>query len=174
MDTLTKKGKSRAKCFISCSSTSSDDRPSTSKRTKIDGQERQLKINDILEKIADTDGRITYKQCRIDTAAATKNFKTSDELSQEISELKSQKSELNYELVTLQKMAVKSAWYHKSKPKAQSTDISGSDASDVSAVDNSSRENSVEFNSVDQPFWSRVSLRNNNSAEANKRPCKYI
>ena len=68
----------------------------------------------------------------IDTAAATRNFKTCDELSQDISKLKSQKYELNYELVLLQKKAVKSAWYHKSKQKKeQSTDVSESDASDV-------------------------------------------
>ena len=101
-------------------------------------------------------------------AAATKNFKTCDELSQEISKLKSQKCELNYELVPLQRKAVKSAWYYKSKQKkAQSTDVSESDASDVSVFDTSSCENSVKFNYVDQPFfWSRASLQNNNSREA--------
>ena len=105
MDTFTKKAtvELHISIFISCSSISSDDGPSTSRWTKIDGQERQSRINDIVEEIADIDWKITYKQRRIDTTAATKNFKTCDELSQEISELKSQKCELNYELVPLQK-----------------------------------------------------------------------
>ena len=42
---------------------------STSKQTKIDGQERQSRINDIVEKIADIDWKITYKQHRIDTCS---------------------------------------------------------------------------------------------------------
>ena len=117
-DMFTKKGKSRAKrsCFSSGSGTSSEDTVLT-KRPKIDGQERQLKIDYLLEQIADIEKRIAFKQRRIDTAAAMSNFKACDELSQEISELKSQKHEMNCLLGPLQKKAAKSAWYYRSKQK---------------------------------------------------------
>ena len=62
-----------------------------------------MRISDIQEQIADIDKRIAYKQCRIETATVTRNFKTCDELSEEISELKTQRYELNYELGPLQK-----------------------------------------------------------------------
>ena len=61
--------------FPACSSISSHNGPFTSKQTKIDGQERQSKIIDIVKEIVDIDWRITYKQRRIDTAAATKTSK---------------------------------------------------------------------------------------------------
>jgi hypothetical protein len=105
-----KKGKSRSKRTLSSSSN-----PDSTKRTKIDTQEREARIGDILEQISDIDKRITFKQRRIETATATRNFKTCDELSEEISELKSQRRELNCELVPLQKKAKKSSWYFQNK-----------------------------------------------------------
>ena len=141
-----KKGKSRAKrsCFSSGSGTSSEDTVLT-KRPKIDGQERQLKIDYLLEQIADIEKRIAFKQRRINTAAAMSNFKACDELSQEISELKSQKHEMNCLLGPLQKKAAKSAWYYRSKQKkAHVADASEADISDN--VSDTSRENSVESN----------------------------
>ena len=65
-----KKGKSRAK------RSSSSSEPESSKRTKIDTKEREMRICDIQEQIADIDKRIAYKQCRIETATVTRNFKT--------------------------------------------------------------------------------------------------
>ena len=62
-----------------------------------------MRISDIQEQIADIDKRISHKQRRIETAAATRNYKTCDELSEEISELKTQRHELNYDLGPLQK-----------------------------------------------------------------------
>jgi hypothetical protein len=85
-----KKGKSWSKCTLTSSSN-----PDSTKRTKIDTQEREARIGDILEQISDIDKRITFKQRRIETATATRNFKTCDELSEEISEL-SQRRELNW------------------------------------------------------------------------------
>ena len=77
---------------------------------------------------------------RIDSAAASKNFKACDELSQELSDLRTQKHDLNCLLAPLQKKSAKSAWYYKSKQK-------NGDEADVS--DNlldTSRETSVESN----------------------------
>lgn len=107
-----KKGKSRSKRTLS--SSSNPDTCST-KRTKIDTQEREARIGDILEQISDIDKRIAFKQRRIETATATRNFKTCDELSEEISEIKSQCREFNCELVPLQKKAKKSSWYFQQK-----------------------------------------------------------
>ena len=104
-----KKGKSRAK-QSSCSSI-----PESSKRTKIDTKEREMRISDIQEQIADIDKRIAYKQCRIETATVTRNVKTCDKLSEEISELKSQRRELNHELGPLQKKSKRSSWYFQKK-----------------------------------------------------------
>ena len=104
-----KKGKSRSK------RTSSSSMPDSTKRTKIDTQEREARISDILEQISDIDKRIAFKQRRIETATVTRNFKTCDELSEEISELKSQRRELNCELGPLQKKAKKSSWYFQQK-----------------------------------------------------------
>ena len=62
-----------------------------------------LKIGYLLEQIADIKRRIAFKQHRTDTAAAMSNFEACDELSQEISEFKSQKHEKNCFLGPLQK-----------------------------------------------------------------------
>ena len=69
-----------------------------------------LKIGYLLDQIADIKKRIAFKQRRTDTAAAMNNFEACDELSQEISELKSQKHEKNCLLGPLQKKVTKSAW----------------------------------------------------------------
>jgi hypothetical protein len=81
-----------------------------------------------------------------------KNYKACDEPSQEMSELKTQKHELNCLLGPLQKTAAKSAWYYKSKQKKIQVRIDASDA-DISdnIVSDTSRENSVESN-IDQSF----------------------
>ena len=73
-----KKGKSQAKW------PSSNSVPESSKHTKIDTKEREMRISDIQEQIADIDKRIAYKQRRIETAAATRNYKACDKLSEEI------------------------------------------------------------------------------------------
>ena len=74
------------------------------------------------------------------------NFKACVELSQEISELKSQKHEMNCLLGPLQKKAAKSAWYYRSKQKrAHVADASEAHISDNNVSD-TSHENSVESN----------------------------
>ena len=80
---------------------------------------------EIQDLISDIDRTIGFKQHRIKTAAATRNFKTYDEISQEISSLK---AEYIAELGLLQKKAAKSSWYHKHKEtKATSAGPSESD-----------------------------------------------
>ena len=135
-----KKGKSRAKRLGSSTEDGSTSESFKAKRVRIDGRERELRMNHLLDQIADIERRITFKQCRIDSAAASKNFKACDELSQELSDLRTQKHDLNCLLAPLQKKSAKSAWYYKSKQK-------NGDEADVS--DNlldTSRETSVESN----------------------------
>ena len=71
------------------------------------------------------------------------NFKACDELSQEISELKSQKHEINCLLGPLKRK--QSAWYYRSKQKAHVADTSEADIGDNNVSD-TSHENSVESN----------------------------
>ena len=141
-----KKGKSRSKR----SSSSSVSDPPQTKRTKIDTQERQARINDLLEQITDIDKRIEFKQRRIDTATATRNFKTCYELSEEVSELKSRRRELNCELGPLQKKAKKSSWYFQRKEKCKETQAATSSSlSQLQLVADPVTEKEVS----DEPFF---------------------
>lgn len=139
-----KKGKSRAKRTASSLESGTSEDNVKPKCPKIESQERQVKIDHLLEQIADIKKRIGYKLCRIDTAAAMSNFKACDDLSQEISELKSQKHEFNCLLGPLQKKAAKSSWYYMSKQKKAAINTSDADISDSNVSDCTSREDSVE------------------------------
>lgn len=103
-----KKGKSRSKRYLP----EDDTQPN---RPKLDSNTRRERIMEIQDLISDIDRTIGFKQRRIETAAATRNFKTCDELSQEISSLKSERKEYTAELALLQKKAAKSSWYYKHK-----------------------------------------------------------
>ena len=104
-----KKGKSRSKRYLL---PEDDTQP---KRSKLDSTTRQERMMEIQDLISDIDRTIGFKQRRIETATATRNFKTCDELSQEISSLKAERREYTAELALLQKKATKSSWYYKHK-----------------------------------------------------------
>ena len=93
-----KKGKSR-----SAKHTGLQPEVSSVKRVKVDTVERKRRIDDAQDQIADLDKQIGFKNKRIEVAMQSKNFKTCNELSEEISELKSQRRELSCELAKLQK-----------------------------------------------------------------------
>ena len=84
---------------------------------------------EIQDLISDIDRTIGFKQRRIETATATRNFKTCDKLSQEISSLKAERREYTAELALLQKKATKSSWYHKHKD-AQAASVGSFDVSE--------------------------------------------
>ena len=117
-----KKGKSRSKRYI-------PEGEAKTKRPRLDSTARHERIVEIQDLISDIDRTIGFKQRRIETATATRNFKTCDELSQEISSLKAERREYTAELALLQKKATKSSWYHKHKD-AQSASVGSSDVSE--------------------------------------------
>ena len=91
-----KKGKSRSKVYGS-----SDDPPTTSKRPKLDQTMREDRIKDLEEDIADISSHIAFKEKRRMQAETVKNYKTCDELTQEILECKGRKRELEKQLKLL-------------------------------------------------------------------------
>jgi hypothetical protein len=93
--------------------------------------------------ISDIDRTIGFKQRRIETATATRNFKTCDELSQEISSLKAERREYTAELALLQKKATKSSWYYKHKdPQASSAGPSNVSSPDTPMEESNSNQTS--------------------------------
>ena len=104
-----KQEKSRSKRY----SVPEDD--TQTKRPRLDSATRHERMMELQDLISDIDRSIGFKQRRIETATATHNFKTCDELSQEISSLKAERREHTAELALLQKKTTKSSWYHKHK-----------------------------------------------------------
>ena len=88
-----KKGKSRSKVYGS-----SDDAPTTSKHPKLDQTMREDKIKDLEEDITDISSHIAFKEKHHMQAETVKNYKTCDELTQEILECKGRKTELEKQL----------------------------------------------------------------------------
>lgn len=80
-----KKGKSRSMKHSALSD------ESVPKRSKIDSIERQRRMNELHEDIADVDTQIGFKNRRIEAAMATKCYKTCDDISGEIAKLKGQR-----------------------------------------------------------------------------------
>ena len=70
-----KKEKSRSKRYI-------PEGEAKAKRPRLDSTARHERIVEIQDLISDIDRTIGFKQRRIETATATRNFKTCDELSQ--------------------------------------------------------------------------------------------
>lgn len=145
-----KKGKSRSKRH---SQADGDPQP---KRPKLGSVARQERMSDLKDLISDIDRTIGFKQRRIETASATRNFKTCDELSQEILSLKSERREYTAELAALQKKATKSSWYFKNK-EPQPT-IEGQAILMVSSNDDEQPESntvSIEQSDIKQ-IWSNL------------------
>ena len=79
----------------------SDDAPITSKCPKLDQTMREDRIKDLEEDNADISSHIAFKEeCRMQ-AETVKNYKTCDELTQEILECKGRKRELEKQLKLL-------------------------------------------------------------------------
>ena len=93
-----KKSHSRSKRFSSDSSSSS-----TPKRKNLNKEFREDRIHNIKEEIHDLNSRICFKEKRVLAAANMKNYNICDEVSGEISELKTKRRELETELKELQR-----------------------------------------------------------------------
>lgn len=126
-----KKGKSRSKAFNS-EGTSDTEGPSDSapKRKKLGQDARLTRITEIQDKTKDLNDQIGYKQKRREAAINVRNYKECDKLTEEMSELKSQKRKLETELTLLTKKQQKSSWYYKTKSRDDSDKTKQSDSQD--------------------------------------------
>ena len=112
-----KKGKSRSKLL------NTDEEFPTPKRKKITQEYRVARIAELQDKIKDLNERIEYKCKRRDAASNVRNYKECDELTEQMSNLKSEKRQLDTELSALTKKQKKSIWYSKRKDSgSQSSD----------------------------------------------------
>ena len=130
---------------------------SSAKRVRIDAVERKRQIDDTQDQIADLDKRIGFKNKRVEAAMQSKSFKTCDELSEEISELKS-RCELSCELAMLQK---KQKNYSKKKDKSKGlsdTDSSNPRSSLSQSTETVNIESSNDENSSDATLLCEASI----------------
>ena len=118
------KGKSRSKKFNLVSE--EEERPI--KREKIDKQERQHRIETLKEQLQDNNKHISIKEKRIEQAQGVQNYKLCDQLSAEVTELKTKRREIESLLRALQRKEQRSAKYFSRKSLA-----SGVIASDISS-----------------------------------------
>ena len=111
-----KKGKSRSR-VLNPEGTSDTEGLSDSipKRRKLSQDARLTRITEIQDKAKDLNDQIGYKQKRREAANNVRNYKECDKLTEEMSELKSQKRKLETELALLTKKQRKSSWYYKIK-----------------------------------------------------------
>ena len=95
--------------------------PPTPKRPKISGEIRQNRIIELEDRIKDLD-TLMYKEKRREKASNVHNYKECDELTQQISEVKSERRLLERELEQLQKKHQRSHSYKQKKKVKQSQD----------------------------------------------------
>ena len=162
-----KKGKNRSRMYGSAQPANEDCFP---KRVKIDSIERKRRINDIQDQIADLDKRIGFKNKRVEAAMAAKSFKVCDEISEEISELKSQCRELSCELAVFQKKQRKSITYsNKQKRLKEPMNMDSSNPLSSSSSSNSQPEPTIELHSDSSDHESQSNSRYLQS-DASKTP----
>lgn len=109
----------------------------TPKRPKIDAEERHHRIETLKEQLKDTNKHIDQKGRRIEQAQGIQNYKLCDQLSEEITALKSKRSEIESSLRALQWKDQRSARYFARKNIADtstddpSTDLGGPSDADA-------------------------------------------
>ena len=124
------------------------------KLKKINQDIRLSRITELQERVKDITEQLSYKEKRRENASVMHNYKDCDLISEQMSELKSERRKLNIELTNLTRRQKKSKWYHGKKlarkDSAQSTlDFSPSSSSSTdhrhvssSPVPNTSSSNS--------------------------------
>ena len=128
------KGRSRSKKRTE----SSADEATTSKRFKIDETLRRKRIAELEEDMKDFRDRLGYKEKQREEASNLRNYKACDRLTEEMTSLKKELRNADYEIKELTKKEKKSCWYRR---KAQERQKSSS-VTDCSSL-NSESESSV-------------------------------
>lgn len=95
-----KKGVSRSKVY--------GNPPTRSKRSKLNADSRMERIKEVEEDLADIMSQMAFKDKRLGQAESIKNYKVCDKLSEELSECKARKRELERELKLLKQKDKKS------------------------------------------------------------------
>ena len=116
------KGKSRSKKLNQVDEEESE-RP---RREKIDQQERHHRIETLKEELQDTNKHIGVKDKRIEQAQTIQNYKLCDQLSAEVTTLKSKRREIESSLRALQRKEQRSAKYFARKASASHIKVSES------------------------------------------------
>lgn len=91
------KGKSRSKRFVS------GEASATPKRPKLSEDLRCSRMDEISDRIKDITDQILYKEKRREQASNSHNYKSCDMLTEEMSQLKSERRQLECELTLLKK-----------------------------------------------------------------------
>ena len=117
-----KKGQTRSKALNPSLLEEGDQQQPQPKRQKINAYERQRRIKELNDEISGLNRHIQIKEQRLEQATASRNFKACDEVASEISELKSQRRELNTELAGLQQKSKKASQYQCKKKNATAGD----------------------------------------------------
>lgn len=148
-----RKGKSRSK-LLNPEETSDTDTPSDSapKRKIMTCDARLKRITELQDTTKDLNDQIGFKEKRREVANNIKNYKECERITEEMSDLKSQKRKLETELALLTKKQQKSIWYQKRKRGVNSHNA-GSDSRDSHPSRKKARSLAVDGTSTSTPSF---------------------
>ena len=104
---------------------------------------REHRIKDTKEEIDDLNNRISFKEKRVIAAANVKNYKSCDEITGEVSELKTKRRELEAELKELQSKDKRAKNYLASRDRASSTPKSPFSSDEEHSLESTSPTTSI-------------------------------
>ena len=99
-----KKGKSRSKKFMTSG-------PAPAKRRKLNKEYWEHRMKELEDELKNGSERIAYKEKRREACEGVRNYKTCDEITEEIGEQKKQQQVLQAEFREFSKRDKKSKWY---------------------------------------------------------------
>ena len=150
-----KKGKSRSKRL------NPYDGNTTPKRRKIGGEYRLNRITEVTERIKDVTDQLGYKEKRREAASNIRDYKECDRLTEQMSVLKSEKRQLEFELSSLTKKQKKSLWYQKRKRASLDNELLDSSSCTPSPVSSRLTSPSPVGSCVTSPSPMTVVVRRN-------------
>ena len=92
-----------------------DDESSGSKKTKINQEFCTTRIKELEEQIKDKSKQVQYKELRRDSARNVHNYRECDNMTEQLSVLKTDKRRLELELLALTRKQKKAEWYQATK-----------------------------------------------------------
>ncbi len=142
-----KKGKSRSKRYVPAEEIST-----TPKRNKMDQAARLTRMDIVEQDIQNIDERISFKQKRRQMAEDIRNYRSCDDLTEEIGELIKEKRQMTAELMLLSKKDKNSKRYFKRKLSSSPSPFSQSDSeTSNSRLDRSDSHDTLVVTSEEEP-----------------------